>query len=176
MEKEIWKSVPGYEGLYEVSNLGRVRSLTIVDSIGRTKRGIVLRQKTAKNGYKEVCLHKNGRQKTKKVHRLVAEAFLANNENLPQVNHKDENKGNNLLGNLEWCSAKYNTNYGTGRHRNFMAQHRIPVLQFNGDVEPIGSFPSLREAERKTGVSSASISCVLRGKTKTAGGFIWRRA
>ena len=100
MEKEIWKSVPGYEGLYEVSNLGRVRSLTIVDSIGRTKRGIVLRQKTAKNGYKEVCLHKNGRQKTKKVHRLVAEAFLANNENLPQVNHKDENQGNNLLGNL----------------------------------------------------------------------------
>lgn len=101
---EEWRAVPGYEGLYEVSNMGNVRNV---------RRNTLLRLTKTNYGYIQVDLYKNGIKTGLKVHRLVAQAFLPNPDNLPQVNHKDEDKTNNNVTNLEWCTVKYNNNYGT---------------------------------------------------------------
>lgn len=113
---EEWREIEGYEGLYQVSNLGRVKSLfrVVIRSNGKPN---TVNEKILKygmnRGYCAVVLCKNGKRKMYKVHRLVAMAFLSNPHNLPEVNHKDENKKNNCVDNLEWCTPKYNTNYGT---------------------------------------------------------------
>ena len=104
MSQERWSAIRGYEGEYEVSDLGRVRSIK--------SGGLILKPDIKRNGYHTVCLwHKNSK-KNRLVHRLVAEAFLPNPSNLEEINHLDEDKGNNRLDNLEWCSRKYNMNYG----------------------------------------------------------------
>ena len=105
---EEWRAVPGYEGLYEVSNKGNVRNV---------RRNKLLRLQKNKYGYIQVGLSKNGIRTIFQVHRLVALTFLPNPDNLPQVNHKDEDKTNNNVDNLEFCTAKYNNNYGTARIR-----------------------------------------------------------
>ena len=110
---EIWKDIEGYEGLYQVSNLGRVRSLNYRRS-GISK---LLKQSTDEKGYKQVGLCKNGKQKNYHVHRLVAIAFISNPNNLPIINHKDENPSDNNANNLEWCTYEYNLNYGTVKER-----------------------------------------------------------
>lgn len=110
---EIWKDIPGYEGKYQVSNTGEVESLNY-NGTGKTKS---LKQSTDKKGYKHVRLFKNGKGKTYKVHRLVAMLFIPNPNNLPIINHKDENKTNNNVNNLEWCTYEYNNTYGTARKR-----------------------------------------------------------
>ena len=102
---EIWKNIEGYEGKYQVSNLGRVKSM-----IGQEK---VLHPKKHRNGHLQIGLHKDKKRKTMYIHRLVAQAFIPNPDNLPCVNHKDENPSNNNVDNLEWCTQKYNCNYGT---------------------------------------------------------------
>ena len=109
---EIWKDITGYEELYQISNYGRVRSLDRYDSMGRFKEGIMLKTYDNGNGYKKITLYKNGLCKTFSVHRLVAIAFIPNDNNLPQINHKDENPSNNHVDNLEWCTNEYNSNYG----------------------------------------------------------------
>ena len=112
---EIWKDIVGYEGLYQVSNLGNVKRLKGYK--GRGKGYIVeehlIKPSISSNGYQNVVLCKNGKTKTFTMHRLVAIAFLYNSDNLPQVNHKDKNKLNNWVDNLEWCDSKYNNNDGT---------------------------------------------------------------
>lgn len=112
---EVWKEINDYEGLYEVSSLGRVRSLDRYVSYTNGQihlhKGKVLRPGVC-NGYLQVVLCKNGEVKHPLVHRLVAEAFIPNPDNLPQVNHKDENPSNNTIDNLEWCTSLYNINYG----------------------------------------------------------------
>lgn len=116
MEIEIWKDVIGYEGLYQVSNLGRIKSLrrTITKSNGKS---MCVAERILKSffnrGYEYVTLSKEAKQPNLKVHRLVAEAFLPNDNNLPDVNHIDENKANNRVENLEWCTKEYNRAYGT---------------------------------------------------------------
>lgn len=117
MNEEIWRPIEGYEGLYEVSNTGRVRS---VDRYIKTcyeayklQKGKILNPGKNTNGYLQVVLHCNGKCKTINVHKLVAQAFLPNPDNLPMINHKDEDKTNNNVTNLERCDAKYNINYGT---------------------------------------------------------------
>lgn len=114
--EEIWKPVKGYEGYYEVSNLGRVRSLdrTVIDKGGRpqVKKGCILKSRPDRQGYIVVALSKNRHYLHKCVHTLVADAFIPNPDNLPQINHKDEVKSNNVFTNLEWCTSKYNANYG----------------------------------------------------------------
>lgn len=113
---EIWKYIPGYEGLYQVSNQGNVRSVDrIIKDTNRTRlyKGKPLKQFLDHKGYKVVTLSKQGSLKVIKVHRLVAMAFIPNPESYPEINHKDENKINNSVENLEWCTTQYNTSYGT---------------------------------------------------------------
>lgn len=115
---EIWKPIVGYEGHYEVSNLGNVRSLdkSVCSKNGSKaiKKGKIRSLKITKYGYKEVNLSKGNEVKSKRVNRLVAEAFLPNPNNLPCVNHKNEDKLDNRVENLEWCDVQYNTRYGNG--------------------------------------------------------------
>ena len=115
--QEIWKDVKGFEGFYQVSNLGRVRSLDrIAVSENRSTqkiKGAIKKVKVGKNGYYMVMFYKDSKYKCAYVHRLVAQAFIPNPDNLPQVNHKDEIRTNNCVDNLEWCDSKYNNNYGT---------------------------------------------------------------
>ena len=115
--EEIWKPVVGYEGLYEVSNTGQVRSLDKYDSINRFYEGRILKLFADRLGYLKVGLSSNGKTKKYLVHRLVAEAFIPNPNNFPIINHKDENPSNDNVDNLEWCNAKYNSNYGTRNDR-----------------------------------------------------------
>ena len=113
---EEWKSIPGYEGLYEVSNLGRVRSVEKCDRFNRKILSKILKPNYV-SGYLRVGMYKNKTFKYYLIHRLVAQAFLPNPDNLPQVNHKDEDKSNNRVDNLEWCDRSYNMNYGTVQQR-----------------------------------------------------------
>ena len=113
-----WKDIPGYEGLYQVSNIGEIKSL----NYKQTHKPHLLSQAKDRDGYFRVVLVKDKQRKNKLVHRLVAEAFIPNPNNLPQVNHKDEQAGNNIVTNLEWCTAKYNVNYGTRNKRAGEAQ------------------------------------------------------
>lgn len=183
MSRAIWKDVSGYEGLYQVSNLGEVRSLGRYINSGITDkrflRGRTLKPKVRKEGYLEVALYKNHRKKWITVHRLVAKTFIPDPEHLPQVNHKDENKENNKVGNLEWCSAQYNINYGTRNVRmansNTNGKQSKPILQISLDGRLIKLWPSLREAERH-GFDHRHISACCRGKVMTAGGYRWKYA
>ena len=117
--KEIWKDIPGYEGMYQVSNLGRVKSLGRASEIGRNLKTKILKQTAEDKGYMKVGLRKNNKIRTVRVHRLVAEAFVGNPQGLPEVNHKDENKANNTYTNLEWCTTKYNCGYGSKGKRGY---------------------------------------------------------
>lgn len=117
MTEEIWRPIEGYEGLYEVSSYGRVRSLDRYDRMNHFRKGRIMKQSYNGNGYLTVDLCLNGKVKKYLGHRLVAQVFIKNPCNLPQINHIDEDKSNNRVENLEWCDAKYNTNYGTARIR-----------------------------------------------------------
>ena len=172
MTEEIWKDIAGYEGKYQVSNLGRVKSLNYL------RKGIEKERIPNKNnsGYLIVGLHKNGKIKQFLIHRLVAEAFIENPENLPQVNHIDENKLNNCVENLEWCSAKYNSNYGEHNYnlRNTKSSKVPNVLQYTLDGKFLNEYVSGRDAERKTGFSHDGILQCCQGKYRTWKGFIWK--
>ena len=167
--KEIWKDIEGYEGLYQVSNFGNVRSLNY------NHRGIVKNLRLAKNsrGYIVVELSVAGKGKMFLVHRLVAIAFLANQENLPEVNHKDEVKHNNRVDNLEWCTRIYNDAYGTGRVRQIAAISK-PVEQLKNGVV-VKRWPSGSVAGR-CGYSQTSINDCCNGKQRKHKGYEWRFA
>ena len=174
--EESWKPVVGYEGLYEVSDLGRVRSLDRVVKGKRNskweRKGRILQQANRGNGYYAVGLYKSGTQKMYHVHRLVAVAFIPNPFNKPCVNHLDENKQNNAISNLEWATHKENTNWGSCVERSAKASSK-PVLQFTKAGEFLAEFYGAREAERATGVREQGISRCANRQAKTAGGFIW---
>ena len=130
--QEVWIDIDSYEGLYQISNLGRVRRLpkiiTDVSQGGVRKRlfdGRILSQSFAGCGYKSVMLSKDGCVKRHNVHRLVAQAFIPNPNNLPEINHLDEDKTNNCVDNLEWCTPKYNSNYGNRNKKiSFLKRER----------------------------------------------------
>lgn len=128
--KEVWKDIPGYEGMYQISNLGRVKSLGSTIREGWNLKEKILKLTKEPKGYLKVGLRKNGKIKTVRVHRLVAESFVANPENLPEVNHKDENKENNLADNLEWCTTKYNAGYGTKAKRAYQTMRKQGTCGF----------------------------------------------
>lgn len=170
MKKEYWKPVVGYEGLYEVSNWGRVKSLP---RNGTVKYARILKFHTNRQGYLQVGLCKNNKLKIFLVHRLVAEAFLPNPDNLPEVNHKDENKTNNSVDNLEWCDAKYNHNYGTINER-ISKKLSKPILQYTLEGQFVREWLSAKQAEREGGFDSANITACCRGERKTHKDFIWK--
>lgn len=118
-EIEKWKDIKGYEGLYQISNLGNVKSLK--KKAGKSTRSErLIKTHFDKDGYVYATLCKNNKTHLATIHRLIAEAFIPNPNNLPQINHKDEDKTNNSIDNLEWCTCKYNINYGTRTERAFM--------------------------------------------------------
>ena len=179
MTEEIWKDIAGYEGLYKVSNLGRVKSLNYRKT---GKERILIPCKTA-NGYLQVRLSKNCISKQHLIHRLIAQAFIENPENLPEVNHIDEDKTNNCVSNLEWCDRKYNNNYGTHNEkilktkklRNCETAARI-VSQFTLDGKFVNEYPSINAATRCTGINQGRICycCKNMKRYKSAGGFVWK--
>ena len=189
--KEIWKDIPGWEGLYQASDLGRIKSL----GNDKTRKEKVLKPGIS-DGYYYVGLHKCGKQSSKRVSRLVYETFKGPIPEGMQVNHINEVKSDNRLCNLNLMTPKENMNWGT---RGDRASEKMKnketmskwVIQLNKDNEILHFYPSIREAERQTGISNQSIAncCsgkpVYKKKTKTgikvyplksSGGFIWKYA
>ena len=175
---EVWKDINGFEGIYQISDKGNIRSLDrkIICSNGsvRFQRGSEIKPYINKQGYRTVVLHNNGKHKMCRICRLVAETFIQNPQNLPQVNHKDENKGNDEKENLEWCTCLYNLTYKNLHHRrnNKNNKKSKPVAQIK-DGKIIKVFPSIREVERVLGFQNGNISQCCNGKTKTSYGYEW---
>lgn len=182
---EIWKDMPGYENLYQASNLGRIRSLP-----RNTTKGKVLSMYIDKYGYCNTILCVHGKKFIKKVHRLIAMAFLDNPYSLPCINHKDEDKTNNFIfvnpdgtvdhdkSNLEWCSISYNNHYGTRDERALKNRKgktaEQPVISIDKDNK-VNFYKSVCEASRETGILQSCISMVVNGKRRTAGGYVWKK-
>lgn len=171
--EEIWKPIKGYNGRYEISSLGRVRSYAQDRKHGKIKTG----NPTVK-GYRSIVLYDgNGGSKCYPVHRLVACEFLRNPENLPQVNHKDENKANNRVDNLEWCDNDYNIHYGTSIARGALSNRCCkstsrPVYSID-EFGRIEYFDSIGEAERQTGCWHSNIVRALKGRRNHCGNRQW---
>lgn len=184
--EEIWKDVVGAEGVYEVSNRGRVRCL--IQGQGHRKR--IMKLDTSTWGYHCVrILYNNGSYKYIGVHRLIAQAFLPIPKELLQyigtrklqVNHKDENKKNNTVENLEWCSASYNSKYGTISKRKLETAKKRnnpnsekEVEQYDKTGNLINTWKSIHEAARQIGVTPGAICICCKGKAKTIKGFIFK--
>lgn len=171
-QAEEWKPIPGYEGLYEISNWGRVKSHLYCNS-QKTSERILVPEHTL-NGYYRVTLCKDRKEKHYQVHRLVAQAFVPNHSNLTQVNHKDEDKVNNYFKNLEWCSQAYNNSYGTRLQRVFEKLSK-PIVQLDKKGNFLKEYKSISEAARLTGISQSylSIRCNHKKGHKSAKGFIF---
>lgn len=179
---EEWRDIVGYEGEYQVSNLGNVRSVTkkvrTKNGAYATKKGKMLTQTKRTKGYLCVNLSSNGKSRCVEIQRLVAVAFIPNPNNYPCVNHKDENKENNSADNLEWCTYSYNNTYGECRKKasasrvNGKLSKR--VYQYDTDMNLICEYPSLAEVKRIFGYDASKISLCARGVRKTAYGFVWK--
>ena len=187
---EIWKPVVGYEGLYECSNMGRVKS---VDRYvpHRYKgeyqfiKGRIRKTKLNNGGYEMLSLFRDGKEKTCLVHRIIAEAFLPNPDNLPEVNHKDECKTSNIIwinedgsidynkSNLEWCDREYNLYYGTRRQRQ-AEKEMVPVIQYTKDGMLIKKWDSMQSVMDDLGINRGNISNCCSGRCKSVGGYKWK--
>ena len=174
MEEE-WRDVIGFEGHYQVSNKGNVRSMDRY--VGYKIKGKIRIAKSAikiphinRGGYYQVNLFKDGKYKTKVVHRMVAEAFIENIGEKDQVNHIDGNKTNNNVENLEWCTNSENAFHSSHILKNGLQ----PINQYDLNGKFIASYEGIRDASAKTGVARCSISNVARGRRNKAGGFIWK--
>lgn len=171
----MWKDVCDFEGLYQVNELGEIKS---VERTKKNNAGIqavnerILKQRTDKDGYFAVCLCKDGKHYGRRVNRLVAEAFIPNPDDLPVVHHKDENKQNNNVDNLEWCTVQYNTCYGEGLKSGAIKRGR-PVIQLDNGVV-INEYYSTGNASDETGIPQGNIYNACAGKRRIAGGYEWR--
>lgn len=179
--KEIWKPINGFEWSYEVSNLGKVKSLDRYANSGigiRLYKGILLKPVVDKYGYLKVQLCRDNKQTTFNVHRLVYEAFNGKIPEGMQVNHIDEDKTNNRLDNLNLITCKENVNWGTAIERSSKSRLNRKdcskaVVQYTPNGTRLAEFESLMDAERKLGICNQNICSVLKGRTKTAGGYKW---
>jgi hypothetical protein len=181
MEKEEWRDILGYEGYYQVSNQGRVKSVErkVKHYYGeRIVSERILVPLIDKDGYLNVSLSRGNKVKKGKIHRLVASAFIPNPDNLPQINHKDECKTNNRVDNLEYCNAKYNSNYGTHNERCAKALINNPKISKPVlCVETGVVYPSTKEIQRKLGyhtISSIYQCCIGKKYYHTAYGYHWK--
>lgn len=166
MFKEVWKDIVGFEGIYEVSNQGKVR---------RFDNQKIKAAPLNAYGYPQVSLYKNGKVYLRRVHRLVAMAFIPNPNNLPMINHKDEVPTNNNVDNLEWCDAKYNVNYGSGNEKRALS-HSKPVLQYSLSGDLIREWRSATEAARELGFPQSGINwcCLRKPKYNSCKGYLWK--
>jgi hypothetical protein len=176
MMEEIWKDIKGFEGLYKVSNLGRVLSL---------KKNVIMKENISNSGYVFYGLYKDGIVKSRFVHRLVAQTFIDNLENKIQVNHMDLNRKNNSIENLEWVTISENQkhsyknsnrkSYMKGRAGKLNHLSKEVVMCDNNGIE-IKRFESQREAGRIMSINASHINNVIKNKRNHAGGFVWRNA
>lgn len=172
--EEVWKDISGYEGLYQVSDMGNVKSL----GNGRTHKKSVLLKPSAcgkSMKYRHVTLYKNGERKSRLIHLLVWEAFRGTIPNGMQVNHIDENPGNNALSNLNLLTPKDNSNWGS------LPESRINkggkwVIKLSKNNEILHFYQTASQANRETGVNRSDISKCCRGELPSAGGFVWKYA
>ena len=166
---EVWKNIDGYDGNYEVSNMGNVRT-----KFRQGTKGGYLKQRKDSNGYLVVQLCKDGKYKMMSVHRIVAKAFINNPDNYPCVNHKDERKDNNCVDNLEWCSYAYNNAYGTAKERASISRYKRCVGTWpDGHTE---YFDSCTLAAKATGIAQGNIWGACNGLWHKAGGVTWKYA
>ena len=171
--KEIWKEIKGYRGRYQVSNLGTVRSMPA----SMTCRKKILKPHKSGKGYLSCGLSKDGIRKSFYIHRLVAEYFITNYDDKPQVNHIDGNKLNNCASNLEWCTPKENIQHSvrTGLSPLGKNHHSNKAIhQFTMEMEFVAEYYSIRQASNATGIYYCGISLCLSGKYKHSGGYIWK--
>lgn len=196
MEVEIWKDVPGYEGLYQASTSGRIKSIPRNGTLGGILVGAI-----SKHGYRRVLLYSKNKRKDWRVNRVIATTFIPNPNNLKQVNHKDEIKLNDRADNLEWCTSKYNNNYGTlpkrrselrkkfkysdsSKIKMSESQKRIvkrggqspyakKVYQYDKAGDLIKMWDSLSDIERELGYAHGNVGDVARGNKEFAYGFSW---
>ncbi len=155
-----WYDIKGYEGLYQINKLGEIKTL---------RSNKIMKYGYTMKGYKQVGLYKNKKCKHLYVHRLVAETFISNPNNLPLVNHKDENKQNNCINNLEWCTNQYNLKYG-----NTQKNKKRKVLQYDLYGNFIKEWECIIDIEKILKISNSNICKVCNGKRNKAGGYIWR--
>ena len=185
--EEVWKPVDGYEELYEVSNLGRIRRLKFVNMYGSQDKIIILKPQKRKNGYIQIIFRDKERSSERLLHRVVAMAFLPKVDGKEFINHKDGNKANNRVDNLEWCTRSENMKHAyrsglavpssKGKFgENSNSAKAVEMLDLNGNV--LKKFGSLIDAAKFVGVSRSSNICMCckNGKRKTAYGYMWRYA
>ena len=178
--QEEWKDIKGFEGIYQISNYGNVRSVNHYVKTGnngmRLVKGRILKPFKTCNGYLFIKTSKKYGSKHLAIHRLVAITFIENPNNYPNVNHKDEVKDNNVFTNLEWCNHSYNALYGTCQERlRQYKQKRVNMIDKNtGTI--LKTFNSMKIAAEQLGIHKEQISSVCRGERKTAGGYKWRYA
>lgn len=180
LRTERWRDVKGYEGLYQVSNLGRVKSLDHYSNHRKGGvqfiKGKILKDLESGLGYRKVTLCKDGVAKSVNLHRLIAKTFIPNPYNLPEVNHINECKWDNAVWNLEWCTVEYNRSYGNRNNKVKQTNQRKygkSVLLYTLDSQFVAEYYCLREAERQTGVPHSHINDCCKGKYKSAGGYVW---
>lgn len=174
--KEIWKDIKDYEGLYQISSYGRVKRLRFTNGhLDFEKTKILKPYKDGGKNYFVVGLYKNGNRKYKQVHRLVAEAFIPNTKNLPLVNHKDENKENNRADNLEWCTHKYNSNYGNARSK-MSERAKKKINKYDINMNLLCSYNSIQEASDENNIDRRSIYDYCKLKKLSYGKYYWRYA
>lgn len=173
--KEVWKDIEGYEGIYQISNLGRVKSLSKVRKSGASKsyctKEIIKKPYDNGNGYKYISLHKNKIRESFKIHRLVATHFISNPNNYPVVNHKDEDRSNNVINNLEWCTQKYNVNYGNGLEKMSSKRRRV-VCQYTKDNILVKEWECAFRCS-EFGYNPSNILLCCKGIRNTHKGFKW---
>ena len=178
LEGEVWKDVVGYEGLYMISSEGRVKSIYYPLVYLKNKTAVILKC-FKNNGYPCATLLKNKRRTQKKIHRLIAEAFIPNPKNLPFINHKDENRNNSVLSNIEWCDQKYNTNYGSAperrRNGNIKSwENKCKLIkQYSLDGILLNTYRGKTEIEN-AGFNYSHAYWCCRKRNKTSQGYIWR--
>ena len=160
--EEIWRDIKGFEGKYMVSNLGRVKSL----NYNKTGKEKIMKGVPDGYGYFQLSLCKEGKVKNCRINRLVAQAFIPNPDNLPEVNHKDKIRTNNRVDNLEWCTTQYNVEYSRAK----------AVIGINKVSGLILEFPSANEAKRQTGINQSNIIQCCKGRRKSTGGYYWHYA